>query len=134
MIRGIFSLAVVISIVFSSCSKDSGSSTPADTAAVIDLTAPTAGTIFLNGSSIGVDGTVIDNNVLSTVSVTIKNKNTSAILYSSTTSTGANTFYRFHWAWTVTGISSTTPASLTITSKDKYNYESTRSIDFVLDN
>jgi len=134
MIRRFFSFATLISVVFISCSKDSGGSTPADIAAVIDLTAPAPLTVFLNGSTVSVDGTVVDNNVLSTVSVSIKNKNTNAVLFSSTSSTGANTFYRYHWAWTVTGVTGPTPASLTITSKDKYNYESTKSIDINLDN
>lgn len=127
-------LTLAFSIVFiTSCKKDDDT-VPADTAAVIDITAPAAGTIYTNGSTVSVDGTAIDNNVLSSTRLEIRNKNTNAVLYQTSTSTGNVTFYRFHWTWTVTGITTLTPATVRVISKDKYNYETSKDVDFNLDN
>ncbi len=116
------------------CKKDSGSSTPADTAATIDITTPVSGLAYLNGSNLSITGTIADNDVLATARVEVKNKTTNAILFQQTDNTGNVGFYRYTWNWTISGITGPTPGNVKIISKDKYGYETSRDIDINFSN
>jgi len=128
----LFFMAVCMSI---SCKKNSSSTTPpADTPSDIQITSPTAGTIGINGTNLRIEGTITDNNVLTSARVEIRNKNSGAVLFQQSSSTGNVTFYRFLWNWTITGITSTIQATIKVTAKDKYLYEVFKEVDIVLDN
>jgi len=128
-------LAVSLSIGIG-CNKDDsgGGSTPADTLASIVIDFPLPGALYANGSTMTISGTMVDNNVLSTAKVEIKNKATGALYNSQTSSTGNVTFYRYGWTWSITGITTLTPAIIRITAKDKYNYEVFKEVEVTLDN
>lgn len=124
----------VCAILLMNCNKDSGSSTPADTAATIDITSPVTGVIYINGSNLSIAGTIADNDVLSTAKVEVRNKTTNAILFQQTDNTGNVGFYRFTWNWVISGITTPTQGTVKIISKDKYGYETSKSIDINFDN
>lgn len=75
-----------------------------------------------------------DNNGLSTARVEIRNKTTTALLYQQSSTTGSVSFYRFLWNWTITGITTTTIATVKIVARDKQSNEISREIDVTLDN
>ena len=75
-----------------------------------------------------------DNNGLSTARVEIRNKTTTALLYQQSSTTGSVSFYRFLWNWTITGITTTTIATVKIVARDKQSKEISREIDVTLDN
>jgi hypothetical protein len=131
-------LLLSLTLLGSSCGKDEnnggggGSSNPANSN--ITITFPTAGSITLNGTPLRVEGTVDDSNTLASVKVEVRNKATSAVYYTQTTSTGNVTFYRFLWNWTVSGISATTPAIVKITAKDITNAEISKEVEIILEN
>jgi len=130
----LITITALILIAFGSCKKDNGTGIPADTAATIDITTPSTMIIYLNGSNLPVTGTIADNDVLATAKVEIRNKSTNAILFQQTDNTGNVGFYRYSWNWTISGITGPTPGNVKIISKDKYGYETSRSIDINFDN
>ncbi|NOT51132.1 MAG: hypothetical protein HOP10_07620 [Chitinophagaceae bacterium] len=123
-------------VLIGACKKDSDSSPPAtDTslsAIVIDF--PTAGTLYINGSSITITGTIVDNDNLNQARVEIRNKITNAIYNQQQSSTGTVSFYRFTWNWTVAGITGPTQGTVKIISKDKNGFEVSKQVDILLDN
>lgn len=129
-----FAFAVLAIFIAASCNKDSGSSTPADTAATIDITTPTTALIYINGSNLSITGTIADNDVLATAKVEVRNKTTNAILFQQTDNTGNVGFYRYTWNWTISGITGPTPGNVKIISKDKYGRETSKDIDINFSN
>lgn len=132
--RASFLLVITAIAIFTAgCSKDDdGNNTPADSPAVITTTVPAANTTYINGSILQVRGNVTDNNGLSTARVEIKNNATNAILYQQNQSTGNVIYYDLNWDWTVTGITSTTNATVKITVTDRYNNQVTKDIPVIL--
>jgi hypothetical protein len=112
------------------CGKDSVKEP--DVPALITILNPIAQTIFLNGSTLNIRGNATDNNVLASVNCTIRNKNTSAVLYNRTLTTGNVGYFDFAQDWPITGITSLTPVKLTITTTDKVGYVATKEVDFEL--
>ena len=125
----LFFMAVCTSI---SCKKSSNTTPPADAPSDIQITSPFPGTIVLNGTTLSVEGTITDDNVLSSAKVEIRNKNTGAVLFQQSSLTGNVQFYRFLWSWMVTGIVSPIPATIKVTAKDKYSYEVFKEVDIML--
>ena len=113
------------------CSKDE-ETTPPDSPSVITFTAPTAGTIFLNGTQLQVAGTVTDNQALSAVKVEIRNTSTGNILYQQNNPTGNVGFYGFTWNWTISGITTQTNATVKVIATDRYNYQVSKEVAVVL--
>lgn len=120
------------------CSKDSGSGggggTAADTPGVINLTTPAAGIIATNGTVLRIEGDLTDVDGLSQGRVELKNKTTNAVLFQQISSTGGVSFYRFSWSWTVSGITTLTPATLKISCVDRNNKIVILERDIQLDN
>lgn len=133
--KRIFFLPVLAGAVFilNSCKKDS-SSPPANVASVITVDNPTTGLICPNGSPININGTISDDNGLSTAKVEVKNKSTNVTLYQATINTGNTTFYRFTWSYTLTGNTSYVPGSVKVTAKDQLGNEVSKEVDIFLDN
>ncbi len=128
----LFFMAVCASI---GCKKSSTNiTTPADSPSIITFTTPLAGVIALNGTNLSITGTISDNDVLATATVQIRNKATGAVLFQQSSTTGNVAYYNFSWNWTVTGISSATPATVRVTSIDKLGYSVYNEVDIVLDN
>lgn len=127
--------AAFITVLFISpgCKKNS-TSTPADTLSDIQVDFPTTGTIYINGSTLTVSGTITDTDNLSSAKVEIKNKSTGVVLNQQSSTTGTVSFYRFQWGWMVSGITVSTPATVKITSTDKLGYVVSKQIDVTLDN
>jgi hypothetical protein len=113
-----------------SCTKDSDKEP--DVAAQITITNPTAGTIFLNGSTLQIRGNATDDNVLASVTCTVRNKTTNAVLYNRTLTTGNVGFFDFSQNWTITGITTLTPAQLIVTTTDKIGYTASKEVEFQL--
>ena len=132
------SCAAFISILFIllSCNKKSGSTTPpADTPSDIQIDLPNnTGVIYTTGFPLAVSGIIIDDDILATAKVEIKNKTTGVILYQQTASGVNVALYRFQWSWIVNGITVTTPATVKITATDRYGYKVSKEIDIILDN
>jgi len=116
-----------------SCSKDSdnngGPNTP--TEIVIDL--PTAGQIVFNGANLRIEGTVTDNNIISNVSVQVRNKTTGAVLYSAQSPTPNVSFYRYTYNWSVTGVTSSFIATVKVTGRDVNSNEGFKEVDITLE-
>jgi hypothetical protein len=129
----LFALILIITAT-TNCNKDDGGSAPpaTDTPSVITFTKPTAGTIYINGSSLVVEGEITDVNVLATVGVQIKNSSSGAVLFSQSAPSGNVTFYRFLSGWTVTGITVPTQVTVTVTAVDKLSKTVTKSVDVML--
>jgi hypothetical protein len=121
-------------VVFFNCKKSNSTSVPADSPSVIQIDHPTTSAVYINSFPILVDGTITDPDNLTTVKVEIKNKTTNATLYQQTANTGTVSFYRFNWSYTLTGITTTTPGSVKITTTDKLGYEVSKEINITLDN
>ena len=133
------SCAAFVTILFISLScnkKNSGSTTPrADMPSDIQIDLPNnTGVIYTTGFPLVVTGIIIDDDILTTANVEIKNKTTGVILYQQTASAINIALYRFQWSWTVTGITVTTPATVKITATDKYGYKVSKEIEITLDN
>ncbi|MFM7671785.1 MAG: hypothetical protein ACKO6Q_04255 [Bacteroidota bacterium] len=122
--------AISLTILLTACKKDS--SKEADVAAQITLSNPTSNTLYLNGSPLQIRGNATDDNVLASVNCTIRNKNTNAVLYSRTLTTGNVGFFDFSQDWTIIGITALTPAQLIVTTTDKVGYTATKQVDFQL--
>ena len=103
-----------------------------DVPSVFTVANPTNGTIYLNGSTLQIRGNTTDDNVLSSVNCTVRNKNTNAVLYNRTLTTGNVGYFDFAQDWTITGISSLTPVQLIITTTDKVGYTANKTVDFQL--
>lgn len=119
-------------VLFAGCNKKDNK--PPDTPSAITISTPNAGTIFVNGGVMHVSGTIIDNNGMAFAKIEIRNKNTGAVYYQQNQATPYAVFYNFDWNWTVTGITTLTPATIKITSTDKYDYQVSKEIDVMLDN
>ncbi len=119
-----------LALLLTACKKDSDQEP--DVAAQITLSNPTAGTIFLNGSVLQIRGNATDDNVLASITCTVRNKTTNAVLYNRTLSTGNVGFFDFSQNWTITGITSLTPAQLIVTTTDKIGYTASKEVAFQL--
>jgi hypothetical protein len=126
-------LAITASVFYTSCG-DKDTDPPADIAGQLTLTLPTSGTIFLNGTTLQVRGNAIDNNGLEFVKVEIRNTTTGAILYQQNIATTNVTYYDFAFNWTVTGITSTTNATVKVIATDRYSYQVFKEVAVVLEN
>lgn len=127
-------------ILATGCSKDSssgggsGSGSGTNTPGVINITTPGAGAIYTNGSTISVTGDLTDVDGLSQGRVELRNKTTGSVYFQQISGTGGVTFYRFLWSWVVSGITTTTPATLKITCVDRNNNTVIKELDIQLDN
>jgi len=128
--------AVMVFSTFTSCNKDddNGGGGGSEVASVITFTFPTTGAIVLNGTPLKVEGTISDNNSLASARVEIRNKTTGAVYFSQSTTTPTTTFYRFDWTWNVSGITTTTPATVKVTARDMNGVEVIKEVDFTLEN
>lgn len=130
----------IITILFSTlliagCSKDDDSSNPpANIPGTINITSPSSLAIYLNGTVLKAEGDMTDNNGLAIARVEIRNKITNAILFQQSSNTGSVSFYRFLWNWTITGITTTTIATVKVIARDKYSNEVTKEVDVTLEN
>ncbi len=105
---------------FYGCSKSSDdNNSSSDISSIIQITSPTEGGIYFNGSIMQVRGTISDPNGLSTAKLEIRTTGGS-VLYTNETSTGSVTYYNLNWNWTVSGITTSTPVTVIVTAKD-YN-------------
>jgi hypothetical protein len=128
-LQGIIILLFITAISMN-CKKDStGNSTPVDVAGSINITTPVTGSTFDNGFVLRTQGDMTDNNVLASAKVEIRNKTTGAILYQQTTATGNETFYRFLWDWTVTGITVDINATVKVIAIDKLGNQVFKEVD-----
>ena len=116
-----------------SCKKDSngGGGGSSATQVVIDL--PSAGQIVLNGSTLRVEGTVTDNDIIGNVSVQIRNKGTGAVLYSAQVSTASVSFYRYIFNWTVSGVTNPVVATVKVTGRDVNGGDGFKEVDVNLE-
>jgi hypothetical protein len=133
MSRSLLFLLIIAFLAFN-CSKKGSTATPADSPSVITINAPVTGVFVTNGSSLNISGDMTDNNALVSTKVEIKNKNTGTVYNTQSANTGNVTFYHFSWNWTVTGITTLTPAVVRVTSKDRYGYEVFSEVEITLDN
>lgn len=116
------------------CKKSSSTTPPTNVASVIQVDNPRTGLICPNGSPININGTMSDDNGLSTAKVEVKNKTTNTTLYQATVNTGNTTYYRFSWSYTLTGITTYSPGSVKVTAKDQLGNEVSSEVDIFLDN
>ena len=126
-------IVIILPLVLltTACEKDKGSEPEAPT--VINITTPGAGTIYINGSTMKIEGDMADNNVLSTARVEIKNKSNGNILFQASSPTGNVGFFRFLWNWPVTGVAAPFTATVKVTAKDKLSNEVSKEVDVQLD-
>lgn len=117
-------------VCFFSCKKETVKEP--DIASQISISNPTTGTIYINGSSLQIRGNASDDNVLSSVTCTIRNKSNNAVLYNRVLTTGNVGYFDFSQDWTITGINALTPARLLITTTDKVGYIASKEVDFEL--
>jgi hypothetical protein len=129
--RNLAIIGLVMAILFMNCNKDDNDAPP-DTPSVIDIDAPTAGTIFINGTGMEIRGNVADDNALSSVKVEVRNSTTGAVMYQQNNATGNVLFHNFLWNWTVVGINTTTNATVKIIATDRYNYQVSKEVAVVL--
>lgn len=130
-------IAIALAITtFSGCKKDDngGGGGTAEKPSVITVTFPTASAVILNGTPFKVEGTIADDNSLASARVEIRNKTTGAVYYSQSSTTPNTTFYRFSWTWTVSGITTATPATVKVTARDANGVELYKEVDVTLDN
>lgn len=107
-------------VLLAGCSKNStDNNNSADIPSIIQITSPTPAAIYFNGSTLQVRGSISDPNGLNSAKLVIK-ANTGMQLYQAETSTGSVTYYNLNWDWPITGITTSTPITLTVTAKD-YN-------------
>lgn len=126
----ISSLILSIAWLFSACKKETAKEP--DVASQITIAAPIAGAIFLNGTALQIRGNATDDNVLASVNCTVRNSSSNAILYNRTLTTGNVGFFDFAQDWTITGITSLTPAKLIVTTTDKVGYTASKEVEFQL--
>jgi hypothetical protein len=125
-----FTILLFIAFAGLNCKKSSTTTTtPADIPGSINLTEPVANTTYQNGDILKVQGDMTDNNVLSSAKVEIRNKATNAILFQQTTLTGNQTFFRFLWNWTVTGVTVDFIATVKVTAVDKLSNQVITEVD-----
>lgn len=125
-------LAVALFLIFAGCKKDSNNNNnTVDSPSVIQLTTPTASTILLNGTTLQVRGNITDVNGLSSAKLEIKNS-TGTILYQVNTPTGSVTYFNLNWDWLITGITTLTPATLTVTATDYNSKQISKQINITL--
>ena len=117
-------------VCLAACKKDDPKEM--DVPSAFTVTNPTNGTIYINGSTLQIRGNATDDNVLASVNCTIRNKNTNAVLYNRTLTTGNVGYFDFAQDWTITGINALTPVQLVITTTDKVGYTANKSVDFEL--
>lgn len=127
-----YCLYLLVLVWAGSCNKDDGGSNTPDNLSVITLTTPTAGFIYLNGGTLRVEGNIVDYDKISTARLQVKNKTTGAVLYEQTASAGNITTYFFLWNWTISGISASTQATVTVTARDFRNFEISKAVDVTL--
>ena len=126
---------VTVLFISLSCNKKSSTTPPDSNPSDIQIDLPnTSGVIYTNGFPLVVSGIIIDDDILTTAKVEIRNKTTGVILYQQTASAINIALYRFQWSWTVTGITVITPATVKITATDRYGYKVSKEIDIMLDN
>lgn len=113
-----------------SCSKDNNSnnSTP-DNISTITISTPIANFTYLNGGVLRIEGEINDPDKVASARVQVKNKSTNAMFYEMTVAAGNITRYFFLWNWTITGISSSQAATVTVTARDARNFEISKSVD-----
>ena len=131
-------ITLVISLIsfvcLSTSCKKKGNTTEPEVPSVITITTPTAGTVYINGSGLRVTGNMTDDNVLSVAKVEIRNKVSGTVYNTQSSTTGNVGYFGFDWAWTVTGITTTTQATVKVTAKDKLGNEVYTEVDVTLDN
>lgn len=123
-------LFALSSLCLVSCKKEAEKEP--DLPSQISISSPTIGTIFINGSSLQIRGNATDDNVLSSITCTIRNKNNNAVLYNRVLTTGNVGYFDFSQDWTITGINAITPARLLVTTTDKAGYIASKEVDFEL--
>ncbi len=131
--RILSSLPVLLITAFASihCNKDDDGP-PADSPSIIQVTQPTSGTIYLNGTNLDIQGTIEDANGLTTVKVEVRKAANNESLYEQSLSAGGVTFYNLDRDWTITGITSATNAKVKIIATDRYSYQVTKEVNIVL--
>lgn len=134
----IISLAAFVALVTTAgCKKDSGGGSttpPTDTPGIINVTTPGVNAIYTNGSSLNITGDLTDVDGLSQGKVEVKKNSDNSVLFTQTSSTGGVSFYRFNWAWTISGITTITPCTVKITCTDRYSRVVTKEVAIQLDN
>ncbi len=120
------------SILNTRCGDKNDTPPPADTAAVIQFTSPSAGAIFLNGTTMQVKGNIIDNDGISAVKLEVRNTASNSIMYQQNVSTSGVTYFDFNFNWTVSGISSATNATVRVICTDRYSYQVSKDVNVVL--
>jgi hypothetical protein len=105
-------------ICLTNCGKDDDP--PPDSPSVININTPTPGTVLLNGTQMQITGDVAVNNALETV------------LFQQNNTTGNVLFHIFQWNWNITGINTTTNATVKVTSTDRYGYQVSEEVAVVL--
>lgn len=123
---------IAISFATIHCKKEEAPALPPDQPGSVTITTPVANTLYENGFVLTVEGEMIDNNVLSTARVEVRNKTTGALLFQQSTPTGNVTFFRFLWNWTVTGMTANIVATVKITAVDFQSREVSKQVDIFL--
>lgn len=125
-------LFVFFSVFATQCGDKGSTPPPADRAAVIQYTTPSAGATFLNGTALQVKGNVTDNDGIASVKVEIRNAASSTVMYQQNISLSSPTYFDFNFSWTVAGISSVTNAVVRIITTDRYSYQVSKDVSVVL--
>ena len=126
---------VTVLFISLSCNKKGITTPPDANPSNIQIDLPNnTGVVYTTGFPLVVTGIIIDDDILTTAKVEIRNKTTGVILYQQTASGVNVALYRFQWSWTVTGITVTTPATVKITATDRYGYKVSKEIEITLDN
>jgi len=119
-------------ILNNGCGDKKDTAPPADTAAVIQYTTPSAGATFLNGTTMQVKGNIIDNDGISAVKLEVRNTASNTVMYQQNISTSSVTYFDFNFNWTVAGISSATNATVRVICTDRYSYQVSKDVSVVL--
>lgn len=127
-----FILSVVLFTGIVGCKKDDKPTEP-ESPSVITIRSPSASVLYVNGSTMSIEGDISDNNVLNSARVEIRNKATSAVLFQQTSTTGNVGFYMFQWNWAITGITSATTVTVKVIAKDKLGNEVFKEMDAQID-
>ena len=133
--RSIIIISIFTLFLAVSCKKDDngGGNTGPESPTDVTIDAPTPNAIILNGTTLRIEGTAIDNNILTTVKVEIKNKTSGAVLFTNSVTTPNVTLYRFLWNWPVNGISSSFTATVKVTGRDIRGNEGFKEVDIKLE-
>lgn len=115
------------------CKKDNNGQEP-ESPAVITIATPTSLGIYVNGSTLKIEGDMTDNNVLAQARVEVRNQSTNAVLFQQSNITGNVGYYYFLWNWQITGITSPTPAVVKVIARDKLANEVSKEVNITLDN